>query len=117
MVGLPNNAKSRDESWQFVTYLTGPEAQTRASEELRRMPTHRKAAEAAKSKSGDPKYNFAIDQLPVSKTEPVIPEWSLAWDEHVTAEQDALFGRKSPKEALSEATKKVQEAIDKRLQG
>lgn len=115
VLGVPHGTKHQDAAWQFVQYLGAPEQQTAFCTALGNLPTN--VASAKKIGDGDPMQKRFLDLLPVSHTEPVIPEWSLAWDEHVAAEQAAIYGKKSAKDALDAANAKVQAEIDKRVKG
>jgi multiple sugar transport system substrate-binding protein len=115
VLGVPNGSKHKDEAWKLVQYLGSPDQQTTFCTAVGNLPTN--VASAQKIGGGDPLQKRFLDLLPVSHYEPVIPEWSLAWDEHVAAEQAAIYGKKSAQEALDAANAKVQAEIDKRLKG
>ena len=115
VLGVPNGSKHKDEAWKLVQYLGLPDQQTAFCTAVGNLPTN--VASAQKIGDGDPLQKRFVDLLPVSHSEPVIPEWSLAWDEHVAAEQAAIYGQKSAKDALDAANAKVQTEIDKRLKG
>jgi multiple sugar transport system substrate-binding protein len=115
VLGVPTGSKHRDEAWKFVQYLGAPEQQTAFCTARGNLPTN--VASAKKIGDGDPLQKRFLDLLPVSHYEPVIPEWSLAWDELVAAEEAAIYGKKSAKDALEAANTKVQAEIDKRLKG
>jgi multiple sugar transport system substrate-binding protein len=115
VAGIPAGSKKINEAWKFLSWFTAAEANTTFAKIHGSLPTNIQAAQNAYK--DDPKHKIFLDLLPVSKIEPVIPEWSLAWDTHLAAEQDALYGRKSVKQALDDANQKVQDAIDARLAG
>jgi multiple sugar transport system substrate-binding protein len=115
VVGIPQGSKKAAAAWEFVGWLAGPEAQGIYAERGEVLPTNIAAATAFAEKNAAQKQ--FIDLLPVSYIEPVIPEWSLAWDQHLVAEQEALFGQKTAQQALDDANAKVQAALDARLAG
>jgi len=115
VAGIPTGGKHYEESWKFLTWFTAADANSTFAKIGGTLPTN--VAAAQKTYANDPRHKIFLDLLPVSHIEPVIPEWSLAWDTHLAAEQEALYGRKSAKEALDAANQKVQDAIDARLAG
>ncbi|MGD0005732.1 MAG: ABC transporter substrate-binding protein [Anaerolineaceae bacterium] len=115
VVGIPTGGKHIEESWKFLSWFTAVDANSTFAKIGGSLPTNMAAAQ--KVYANDPRHKIFLDLLPVSHIEPVIPEWSLAWDSHLAAEQDALYGRKPAQQALDEANQKVQDAIDARLSG
>jgi len=113
--GIPRGGKHVPEAWELLKYLTGEQAQLDYCELTAHLPTHVKAAETfIKS---HPEQDLFAQLLPTTRVEPVFPEWALAWDQLIAAEQDVLYGRKTPQQALDDCNAKVQEAIDARLSG
>jgi multiple sugar transport system substrate-binding protein len=115
VTGIPQGSKHPNQAWQFVYWLGAGDGASKYAIQTQHLPTNVAAAKAFADAT--PAQKIFVDLLPVSFIEPVIPEWSLAWDTHLAAEQEALFGQKTPQEALDAANAKVQEAIDIRLQG
>jgi maltose-binding protein MalE len=115
VTGIPQGSKHPEQAWEFVHWLCAGEAASKYAIQTQSLPTN--VAAAAKFAEAFPAQKIFVDLLPVSFIEPVIPEWSLAWDTHLAAEQEALFGQKTPQEALDACNAKVQEAIDIRIQG
>lgn len=115
VMGIPNGSKHVDAAWKFISWLTSTEAETSFAQAAKVLPCN---VDAAKSiAASDPLHKVFIDLLPSAFIEPVIPEWSMAWDQHVAAEQAAILLQKTPQQALDEANAKVQEAIDQRVKG
>ena len=113
MTGIPRGTKHLQQAWDFVYWLCAGEAAGQYALLTEHMPVYIETAN--KMAETNPRQKPFIDLLPASFIEPVIPEWSQAWDAHLAAEQEVLFGQKSPQEALDAANEKVQEAIDARL--
>ena len=115
VTGIPRGSKHPEETWKFIVWLTGAEAASTFAKIHGSLPCNVEAAQAMTA--DDPLHRKFVDLLPVSFIEPVIPEWSLAWDQHIVAEQAAIYLQKTAQEALDEANAKVQEAIDLRVTG
>lgn len=115
VTGIPQGAKHAAQAWEFIHWLCAGEGASKYAIQTQHLPTNVAAAKAFADAT--PAQKIFVDLLPVSFIEPVIPEWGLAWDTHLAAEQEALFGQKTPQEALDACNAKVQEAIDIRLQG
>ena len=113
VMGVPRGSKHVQQAWDFVYWFTAGDAAGQYAIQTEHLPTNIAAAKQMGDTS--PTQKIFLDLLPVAYIEPVIPEWTLAWDAHVAAEQEALFGQKSPKDALDAANEKVQAAIDTRL--
>ena len=112
-LGIPKGTKSPDESFEMLAFYAGPEGQAIFSELTTVLPTLAETAEVIGG--GSPEHKKFLDMLPGAFSEPVIPEWALAWDVHLVAEEEALFGQRSAQQALDEANAVVQEAVDVRL--
>ena len=112
--GIPRGVAFLEEAWQFLKWLGGKEFQLKWCELNAALPVHREASE--EFVKSHPEQDLFVKLLPTTRIEPVIPEWALAWDEFINAEQEALYGRKSPQRALDDANAKVQDAIDARLE-
>lgn len=68
---------------------------------------------SAKIKDG---VRVGLDLLPHARFRPVTPVGQLLWNQQVSAMEEGLYGRKSPKEALDYATRVVQRDLDRVLQ-
>ncbi|MFN8446660.1 MAG: ABC transporter substrate-binding protein [Caldilineaceae bacterium] len=113
VLGIPRGAKHLEASWNFLKYETGKDAQLGYCTRMNTIPTHKEASQGFAD--AHPEQKIFVDLLTATHIEPVIPEWEKAWDAHIQAEQEALYGRKSAQQALDEANAKVQEIIDNRL--
>ena len=110
-----NGSKHKEEAFQFIAWLASPEPQLAIGRGFKAVPINKQAAKALVAE--EPRFKVFVDLFPEAYIEPIIPEWSLAWDEHITAEQAAIYLKKTPKEALDAANAKVQAAVDTRLSG
>ncbi len=115
VAGIPTGSHHIPEAWEFLQWFTATDQNAVFAKIHGSLPCNVEAAK--KAYADDPRHKIFIDSLSVSHIEPVIPEWSMAWDAHLAAEQDALYGRKTAKQALDDANQKVQDAIDARLAG
>lgn len=111
---IPRGSKHLKEAWKFMSFMAGPYGQYVYNKLTTHIPTNILAA-LDPAFTADPEHKFFIDLLPVSHTEPVIPEWALGWDEMIAANDAAINLKKTAKQALDEANAKVQAEIDKRL--
>jgi len=114
VVAMPVGCKHPKEAWEFMKFIGGPYAQKVYCPAVWAVPTLKVLAKDPVFTT-DPNYRKLMKLMPFTLIEPVIPEWSLAWDEMIAATEAAIFLKKSPKEALDEANAKVQAAIDKRI--
>jgi multiple sugar transport system substrate-binding protein len=114
VIGIPRGAKALDASWEFLKWKCGKESQLAYCDRTSTLPTHKEASQ--EFAAAQPEQTLFIDLLAATKIEPVIPEWEIAWDAHLQAEQEVLFGQKSAQQALDDANARVQEAIDTRIE-
>ncbi len=114
VMGIPRGVRNIDASWEFLKWKCGEEGQLDFCVRTNTLPTHKVASD--KFAEAQPDQKIFIDLMPATKIEPVIPEWEVAWDAHLQAEQEALYGYKTAQQALDDANARVQEAIDRRLQ-
>ncbi len=114
-IGVPRGGQHIEEAFSFIWYMASVESATYLSEKAHTLPTVIDAAKALVDKM--PRHKIFLDLLPVAYIEPVIPEWSEAFNEQLAAEQAAIYLQKTAKEALDEANEKVQKSIDERVLG
>jgi len=111
---IPKGAKHLDASWDFLKWQCGKEGQLAYCTLTNTIPTFKAASDDFVA--SQPQQKPFVDLMSATHIEPVIPEWELAWDAHLQAEQEALYGQKSAQQALDDANAKVQAAIDTRIQ-
>jgi multiple sugar transport system substrate-binding protein len=114
--GMPRQAKHKEAAWELLKFFTTVECQVAHALVASNLPTLKEARESYLAATEFPVLADFLDLLATSYTEPPIPEWAQAWDEHLAAEQEALYGRKTPQEALDDANAKVQASIDARIE-
>jgi len=113
-IGIPTGAKHLENSWDFLKWKCGKEGQIGFCIRDNTIPTFKEASQDYLA--AQPQQKPFVDLMAATHIEPVIPEWEIAWDAHLEAEQEALYGKKSAQQALDDANAKVQQAIDARIQ-
>jgi multiple sugar transport system substrate-binding protein len=113
VLGVPTGAKYAEEGWLCARTVTSAPQQTIFCEIAGNIPTNLEAGRRLAERQ--PETKPFVDLLAVSKIEPVIPEWSFAWDEMNRATDDAVALKQVPKDLLQDANRRVQLEIDKRV--
>lgn len=111
-LGIPKGAKHKDEAWRFIKWMTGPYAATKWAHRNSYLPANLEAA-SNEVFMRDSNYVRMIEQMKeVYDHPPVIPAIGLYTSSIQEAQQAVIYGKKSPKEALDDVTRKVQEELD-----
>jgi len=132
---IPSASKNKEGAWKIIRWLSSMEAKKMLQEE-------RAENNASQGKAYIPRldsdtrmneysyknyiinnpnlstplknaFRLMVDILPAAKYRPVTPVGQLLWNQHITAYENAVYHKSSPKESLDEATKVVQRALDK----
>lgn len=111
---IPTGAKNAQAAATFVKWYTGVEANKMYAEGTTHLPVTRVGA-ATTFLRELPGYKVFIDVLPYSRNRPVIPVGGLYWDELTAARDYVIYGKKTAKRALDDATAKVQAELDRVL--
>ncbi|WP_249308437.1 ABC transporter substrate-binding protein [Lederbergia citrea] len=114
---IPYGAKNPEASWEFLKYLTGPEAQEYWAVKNFDNVANIEGAEAAAQSSelteeGRATYDATVDNLKntVLTPNPIeAPDYTTLIDPEV---EKALLGDQSPKDALDKAQKAVEKLIE-----
>jgi multiple sugar transport system permease protein len=134
---IPSTAKNKEAAWEFIKFLSGRRANEIINESRRLtmesqgrvfVPTqnaNKKINEwlyekyVANNPRMDPRVAEAVrlfnDLLEGQPYRPVTPVGQLLWNQHISATDNALFHKLTPKEALDRATEIVQRELDKIL--
>jgi multiple sugar transport system substrate-binding protein len=112
--GIPTGVHHIEQSWEFLKFMGGKDAQLTYAKATSHMCTNIEAQE--EFVAFDPDHQVFTDLLPTTVIEPVFPEWALVED-GIPSEQEVLYGRKTAQEAFDELNIKVQTAVDTRLAG
>ncbi|MBX6773260.1 MAG: ABC transporter substrate-binding protein, partial [Chloroflexi bacterium] len=108
---IPKGAKDVENGFQLVAFITNTEEMTKWCKATSHDPTRVEALKDPAFSSGEQKV-FA-DLLPNSHYRPVIPEGNLLWNELATATSNAMYGKVSPKDALTQVAKTVNDQLEK----
>lgn len=111
---IPTGAKNPQAAATFVKWYTGVEANKMYAEGTTHLPVTRVGA-ATTFLRELPGYKVFIEVLPYSRNRPVIPVGGLYWDELTAARDYVIYGKKTAKRALDDATAKVQAELDRVL--
>jgi multiple sugar transport system substrate-binding protein len=109
---IPKGAKNPQEAAEFIAYI-GTEGQVKYAVDTAHLPTW-KAGFPALLKV-DPDQKLFADLLAVAKCRPVVPVGALVWDKLTEARDYVLYGQKTAEQALKDAQKECQNALDRAL--
>jgi len=100
-LGLPNTSENKEEAKQFITYLTGEEAQKHHAIDGANMPTRVTLYEDTDIASAWPGFSDLAAQLAYGSFVPAVP-WLDEWRQSAVASavQEVINGIKTPQEAV-----------------
>jgi len=109
---IPKGAKHPKEAAEFMYYMA-----TKGEVKYAIDTAHFSALIEGTKKvvEADPDQKLFADLLPTAHCRPVIPVGALLWDKLTDAWNYALYGKKTPEQALRDAQNEVQAALDKAL--
>ncbi len=111
---IPKGAKHPKEAAEFIQWMA-----TKGAIKYAKDTAHFSAIKEGTLRvvEEDPDQNLFYELLngPNTHSRPVIPIGALVWDELVNAWNDALYGKKTPRQTLKDAQEKVQKELDKAL--
>ena len=113
VIVLPKGAPHADQGADFMSYLGGPEAVLQWNVEENNVPPVKAVAFDDAFSKKVPLMKMWIDLLKEDKmvpapTSPIAPFFS---DQLSTARDEVIFGRKAPREALTDLSKKVDDQV------
>ncbi|NPV80295.1 MAG: ABC transporter substrate-binding protein [Firmicutes bacterium] len=113
MFVIPKGSKYPDEAWEFIKYITGPEASERFCYALQNISPRKKVAYMDKF-TKDPRFKMGIDLLAGENAYgPIrIPVADTYYAEMAKAVDYVRQGQKTAKQALDDLTKLVQGELD-----
>jgi len=115
-VGMSAKSPNKEAAWRFLQYLYSPDVSVSMTKAIS-LPWATKAAMDSLKGSSDPilKYipDFANQDPAHNIVYPVLPEAGKLIDAFKIAFQDAVTGKKDPKQALDEAAAVWQAELDK----
>ena len=103
-------AKDKKASWKWIEYASNPENSQAWNKAVGFIP-FRKSGLEDPNFTADPNFKMLIAEAKNSRAYPTLPEWPQIDDAIANAVQEALAGKKTPKEALDDAAKKVDEVL------
>jgi hypothetical protein len=134
---IPSTAKNKEAAWELLRYLSGERANdiiagtTRlnlAAQGRVFVPTQNANKKinqflfdkyVINNPAMDPRIGEAVkvfnDMLEGQPYRPVTPVGQLLWNQHITATENAIFHKMTPKEALDRATMIVQRSLDRAI--
>ena len=109
---IPKGAKHPKEAAEFMVWMA-TNGEKMYAEQTAHFAALRAATEALVKKDPRQKLFYDLFSGPNAHCRPVIPVGALLWDKLGNAWNDALYGKKSPEQALRDAQNEVQQALDK----
>ncbi len=110
---IAKQSKHAQESYNFLSWFSQPAQAVIFAQASANMPARRSALNSDYIQK-NPEIKFFFDALSYGVPYSTAPWSQVMWDNvNVTATQDALYKRKSPKEALDAAASVVQAEVDK----
>ncbi|MGB8956964.1 MAG: extracellular solute-binding protein [Tumebacillaceae bacterium] len=100
------SAKDKQAAWKWIDYATNKENAQAWTQAAGFIPYRKSGLEDA-SLTVDPNYKMLIDEAKNSRAYPTLPEWPQIDELIANAVQEALAGKKTPKEALDDAAKQA----------
>ncbi|MGI8484738.1 MAG: ABC transporter substrate-binding protein, partial [Thermomicrobiales bacterium] len=108
---IPEGAKNPDGGFAFLQYLAGPDGSRTYVKLNNNLPVLKELL-ADKTLFDENLTWFVENLFPTTKNRPVLPVGAKYWDELKTAWEAIYLGQSSPKDALGQAKKNVQQALD-----
>jgi len=107
---LMKGSKNKQAAWKFVEYFYQPALRQEWAQTFGMLPELKAVAESDFIKKS-PQWSKFMELLPTGKLVPLHPKWTGVEDVVRTGIQEALMGKKSPKQALDEAAQRVDKVI------
>jgi multiple sugar transport system substrate-binding protein len=103
-------AKDKKASWKWIDYVTDKKHSQEWNQYIGFIP-YRKSGLEDPNFTTDPNFKVLINEAKNGHAYPTLPEWPQIDNLIANAVQQALAGKKQPKEALDDAAKKVDEIL------
>jgi arabinogalactan oligomer/maltooligosaccharide transport system substrate-binding protein len=111
-VYISQPSEHKDEAFEFVTFLTGTEAGVVMALEGGQTPANKKVYDNAKV-AADPVLSAFRAQVETAVPMPNLPEMTMMWSPATTAMNAIVRKSSTPKAAMDQAQKEVQDRISK----
>jgi len=109
---VPTGSKNKDLAWEFITYAAGSEAQFGYTAARGYVPTFKSLmSRAADYYKIDPYFEVILSQLNNAHFRPSIVQYTEVASQVQNAIQAAVMGVKTPKQALDDAAKNVDQLL------
>lgn len=108
---IPRGAKNAEAAWEFIKWMTSPKPQFTYAKMSEQMSANKLAMEDPYFMN-DPKWRVFISEMEYSRYRPVTPVGAELWDQLARAVDQCVYHKMTPKQALDEAKKKTQRALD-----
>ena len=110
---VPTGSKNQDLAWEFIEYAAGAESQFGYTAARGYVPTFTSLMERASDYYEiDPYFSVILEQLNNAHFRPSIPQYTEIAAEVQNAVQAAVMGVKTPKQALDDAAKVVNQILN-----
>lgn len=115
LLSVPTRSAHPELAWELITLATGAKAQFDYTVARGYVPTRYSLMKKADEYiSEDPHFDVILNQLPHAYFRPSIPEYTEVSNAIQDAIQLALLGRMTPKAALDQAAKRVNDILARR---
>jgi len=104
-------------AWKYIKFVTGTNGTTRWFIKTFYMPVRRSARDSTLARvylQQNPEHRAGIESLGFAKTEPSYAEWQEIRGMVQAAVEEALLGKKTPKQALDDAAAKANKLLSQR---
>lgn len=104
-------------AWRYIKWITSTNAQTRWFMKTYYMPVRRTSQESTLARvylRDNPEHTAGLNSLAAARTEPSYAEWNEIRGIVQTAVEEALLGKKTPKQALDDAAARANRLLGQR---
>ena len=108
---LPSGARNPDGAWDFMKFMTAPEAQLTYAKTAEQLPANRLVT-GDPYFSEDPKWRVFVAEMKHSRFLPVSVVSEQLWEGLIRATDQVVWGKASAGEALAECRRRSQKALD-----
>lgn len=111
-LAIPAGLKNTEGAWKLIKYMASLDGQVKLIESTGTIPALRAAAED-ELVTKDPTRKYLVDLTEYTRYRPVSPVAQLIQDMWVgSARDEALYGKKTPVQALKDANRTIQRQLD-----
>ena len=107
---MMKSCQAKDAAWKFIEFVYQPELRQEWAETFGMLPELKAVAESDFI-TGSSEWSSFMALLETGKFVPLHPRWTAIAEEIVTGVQQALMGKRNPKEALDGAAERVNKIL------